>query len=246
MLFPELVASPVVITNSRGVAAETIAEHVVACVLALFRKLPMAIRSQARGEWAQEAIAEPPPVRMLGGSHVVVIGLGAIGSAVAAKMMALGTTVSAVRRTVAAPAPAGVTVHPDDALRDALAKADVVVVAAPHTSRTRGLIGRDELQAMRRAAVLVNVSRGALVDETALADALERGTIAGAALDVFHEEPLPADSPLWRAPNLLITPHTSWIRTDHWSVMTDLFAQNLSRFETALPLLNLVDKRAGY
>jgi phosphoglycerate dehydrogenase-like enzyme len=84
------------------------------------------------------------------------------------------------------------------------------------------------------------------VDEVALADALERGTIAGAALDVFQNEPLPADSPLWRAPNLLITPHTSWIRTDHWDVMTELFAQNLARFEAALPLVNLVDKQVGY
>lgn len=246
MLFPEMVASPVVITNSRGVAAETIAEHVVACVLALFRKLPVAILSQARAVWAQDTIAAAPPVRMLRGSQVLVVGLGAIGTAVSAKMTALGASMSAIRRNVAASAPEGVQVHPPEALRDVLPRADVVVIAAPHTASTRGLIGRDELKAMRRDAVLVNVSRGALVDEGALAEALERGTIAGAALDVFHEEPLPADSPLWRAPHLLITPHTSWIRTDHWDVMTELFAQNLSRFEAALPLQNLVDKRAGY
>jgi phosphoglycerate dehydrogenase-like enzyme len=246
MLFPEMVASPVVMTNSRGVAAETIAEHVVACVLALFRKLPIAILSQARAEWAQDAIAAAPPVRMLRSSQVLVVGLGAIGTAVSVKMIALGASVSAIRRNVAAPAPAGVRAHPPEALRDVLPLADIVVIAAPHTASTRGLIGRGELEAMRRDAVLVNVSRGALVDEGALAEALERGTIAGAALDVFHKEPLPADSSLWRAPNLLITPHTSWIRTDHWDVMTELFAQNLSRFEAALPLLNLVDKRAGY
>jgi phosphoglycerate dehydrogenase-like enzyme len=183
---------------------------------------------------------------MVRGSRVLVIGLGAIGSEVSRKMIALGTTVSAVRRNVAAPAPEGVTVYPDDALRDVLPIADIVVIAAPHTTRTRGLIARDELQAMRGNAILVNVSRGALVDEAALADALERGTIAGAALDVFHTEPLPADSPLWGVPNLLITPHTSWIRTDHWDVMIQLFAENLERFEAASPLLNLVDKRAGY
>jgi phosphoglycerate dehydrogenase-like enzyme len=246
MLFPEMVAAPIAITNSRGVAAETIAEHVVACVLALFRKLPIAIRSQSAGEWAQDAIAAAPPVRMLAGSHVLVIGLGAIGTAVAGKMRALGTHVAAVRRTVAAPAPAGVRVHPADALREALAQADVVVIAAPHTARTRGLIGRDELQAMRRDAIMVNVSRGALVDEAALADALASGTIGGAALDVFHEEPLPADSPLWRVPNLLITPHTSWIRTDHWDAMTGLFAENLQRFDRGQLLMNVVDKQAGY
>ncbi len=246
MLFPEMLESGVVITNSRGVAAETIAEHVLACVLAIFRKLPLAIRRQAAAEWAQEAIAAAPPVRMLAGACVLLVGLGAIGSAVARKMLALGAVVSAVRRNVAAPAPRGVDVRPHDALRDALPSADVVVIAAPHTTATRGLIGRDELAAMRRDAVLVNVSRGALVDEVALADALARGIIGGAALDVFHDEPLPPASPLWTVPNLLITPHTSWIRTDHWDVMTNLFAENLQRFDAGQPLLNVVDKGAGY
>jgi phosphoglycerate dehydrogenase-like enzyme len=246
MLFPEMVASPVVITNSRGVAAQTIAEHVIACVLALFRKLPLAIRSQAAREWAQDAIAAAPPVRMLAGSRVLVVGLGAIGSAVATRMIALGVTVEAVRRNVTAAAPEGVRVYPPDALRDVLPAADVVVITAPHTTRTRGLIGHDEVRAMKRDAILVNVSRGALVDEAALGAALAQGTIAGAALDVFHEEPLPADSPLWSVPNLLITPHTSWLRTDHWDVMTELFARNLERYQATLPLLNVVDKRAGY
>jgi phosphoglycerate dehydrogenase-like enzyme len=246
MLFPEMVESAVIITNSRGVAAETIAEHVLACVLAVFRKLPLAIRSQASGEWAQDAIAAAPPVRMLAGSRVLVVGLGAIGRAVATKMLALGAAVSAVRRNVSAPAPSGVQVRSHDALRDALAQAEVVVIAAPHTKQTRGLIGREELAAMRRDAVLVNVSRGALVDEAALADALSRGCIGAAALDVFQEEPLSRASPLWTVPNLLITPHTSWIRADHWDVMTDLFADNLQRFDTGQPLMNVVDKTAGY
>jgi phosphoglycerate dehydrogenase-like enzyme len=246
MLFPEMIESPVVITNSRGIAAETIAEHVVACVLAIFRKLPVAIRSQAAREWAQDAIAAAPPVRMLAGSRVLLVGLGAIGTAVATKMLALGTKVSAVRRNVSAPAPAGVRVHRLDELRAALPDADVVVIAAPHTDSTRDLIGREELQSMHPEGVLINVSRGALVDESALADALSQGTIAAAALDVFHEEPLPAASPLWTLPNLLITPHTSWLRTDHWDVMTALFAENLRRFEAGEPLLNVVDKHAGY
>jgi phosphoglycerate dehydrogenase-like enzyme len=246
MLFPEMIESPVVITNSRGIAAETIAEHVVACVLAIFRKLPVAIRSQAAREWAQDAIAAAPPVRMLAGSRVLLVGLGAIGTAVATKMLALGTKVSAVRRNVSAPAPAGVRVHRLDELRAALSDADVVVIAAPHTDSTRDLIGREELQSMHRDGVLINVSRGALVDESALADALSQGTIAAAALDVFHEEPLPPASPLWTLPNLLITPHTSWLRTDHWDVMTALFAENLRRFEAGEALLNVVDKHAGY
>jgi phosphoglycerate dehydrogenase-like enzyme len=246
MLFPEMVAGPVVMTNARGVAAETIAEHVVACVLALFRKLPLAIRSQAAREWAQDAIAAAPPVRMLAGSHVVTVGLGAIGKAVARKMLALGTTVSAVRRNVSGHCPEGVRVHPVSALRAVLATADVVVISAPQTRDTVRLIGRDELRAMRRDGVLVNVARGAIVDEDALAAALADGTIRGAALDVFEQEPLPPDSPLWTHPNVLITPHTSWIRTDHWDAMTELFAENLRRFESGSPLKNAVDKVAGY
>jgi phosphoglycerate dehydrogenase-like enzyme len=246
MLFPEMVASPVIMTNSRGVAAQTIAEHVIACVLALFRKLPMAIRSQAAREWAQGAIAAAPPIRMLAGSRVLLVGLGAIGTAVAAKMLALGATVGAVRRHVSAAAPEGIDVHPSDALRDVLGSAEIVVIAAPQTAGTQGLIGRDELRAMRRDAVLVNIARGAIIDEAALAEALADGTIAGAALDVFEQEPLPADSPLWTHPNVLITPHTSWIRTDHWDVMTRLFGDNLRTFEAGETLMNPVDKNAGY
>jgi phosphoglycerate dehydrogenase-like enzyme len=246
MLFPEMVASPVIMTNSRGVAAQTIAEHVIACVLALFRKLPLAIRSQAAREWAQGAIAAAPPIRMLAGSRVLVVGLGAIGTAVALKMLALGTRVVAVRRDVSAPAPEEITVYPTSLLHGVLGSADVVVIAAPQTAQTRGLIGRDELRAMRRDAVLVNIARGAIIDEAALAEALANGIIAGAALDVFDVEPLPADSPLWTHPNVLITPHTSWIRTDHWDVMTNLFADNLRRFEAGLPVINSVDKVAGY
>jgi phosphoglycerate dehydrogenase-like enzyme len=246
MLFPEMVAAPILMTNSRGVAAQTIAEHVVACVLALFRKLPLAIRSQAAREWAQTAIAAPPPVRMLAGSRVLLVGLGAIGTAVAQKMLALGTTVGAVRRDVSAPVPDGVDVHPPGSLRDVLGSADIVVIAAPETAETRGLIGRDELRAMRRDAVLVNIARGAVVDEAALADALANGTLGGAALDVFEHEPLPGDSPLWTHPSVLITPHTSWIRADHWDVMSKLFADNLRRFEAGEPLANAVDKHAGY
>lgn len=246
MLFPEMLASPVVLTNSRGIAADTIAEHVVAVVLAMFRKLPMAIRSQSRREWAIEAIAEPPYVRMLAGSRVLLVGLGAIGSAVARRLQALGAGVTAVRRQPQAPAPDGVEVHATTALRDLLPDADVVVVAAPQTAETRGLIGREALRAMKRDALLVNVSRGQLVDEAALVAALRDGVIGGAALDVFEHEPLAADSPLWTLPNVLITPHTSWMRADHWEAVTTLFADNLRRFEAGTALRNPVDKHAGY
>ena len=247
MLYPEMVASPVVVTNSRGLAAETIAEHVLAVTLALFRRLPLAIRRQHDRMWAQDEISSPPGNRALAGSRVLMVGLGAIGTATARRMQALGATVTAIRRNAAAPVPQGVSaVRPPDELLVALADADVVVIAAPHTALTRGLIGERELATMKRDAVLVNISRGSLVDEQALAAALRAGRLAAAALDVFRHEPLTPDSALWDVPNLLITPHTSGFRPDHWDAATNLFAENLRRFDRGDALINVVDKEAGY
>ncbi len=247
MLCPALIDSPVVLTNSRGLSADTIAEHVIAVTLALFRNLHTAVRYQARRQWAQDIIGAPPANRMLSGAAVLVVGLGSIGGAVARRLHALGARVSGIRRRATTPAPEGVTrVEPRERLHEMLHEADVVVIAAPQTKDTRGLMGRAELEAMRRDGVLVNVSRGKLVDEEALIAALRAGAIGGAALDVFTHEPLAADSPLWDMPNVLITPHTSGFRSDHWDAATALFADNLRRFERGAPLLNVVDKHAGY
>lgn len=246
MLFPELVRSDVVLTNSRGMSADTIAEHVLAVTLALFRRLPDAWRSQTAREWAQDAIGARGH-RLIAGSRVLVVGLGAIGSAVARRMALLGAIVTGIRRTTDAPLPEGVVaIAPPARLRDRLPDADVVVISAPHTAETRRLIGEDELAVMSPNAILVNVSRGQLVDERALADALAAGRIGGAALDVFAQEPLPPDSPFWTAANVLITPHTSGLRSDHWDAAVDIFAENLRRFEAGGPLLNVVDKTVGY
>jgi hypothetical protein len=171
MLFPELVASPVVLTNSRGMAADTMAEHVLAVTLALFRRLPDAWRSQEARQWAQDAIGLAG-TRTIAGTRVLVIGLGAIGTAVATRMAALGAEVAGIRRRESGPAPAGVArVAGPGALPELLGSADVVVLSAPHTRETRRMIGVRELAAMSRDAVLVNVSRGGLVDEAALAPA---------------------------------------------------------------------------
>ena len=247
MLFPAMIESPVVLTNSRGLSADTIAEHVIAVTLVLFRRLHTAVRYQAQREWAQDVVGAPPANRQISGSHACVVGLGSIGRAAARRMHALGATVSGVRRDCSAPAPEGVgRVGQPAELHDMLHQADVVVIAAPQTRDTRGLIGGAELEAMRRDAILVNVSRGKLVDEGALVAALRAGTIGGAALDVFTHEPLAAESPLWDMPNVLITPHTAGFRSDHWDAATKLFADNLRRFERGAPLVNVVDKHAGY
>lgn len=251
MLFPEMVRSPVVMSNSRGISADTIAEHVVAVTLVLFRKLLLAFRSQAVHAWAQDAVLAPPHIRTIAGASALIVGLGSIGRATARRLAALGAQVHAIRRSAATETP-DVTgrVATPDGLLDLLPDADIVVLAAPQTRETRGLIGPKELAAMRRDAVLVNVSRGKLVDEAALVDALTAPdaarTIGGAALDVFEHEPLAPDSPLWGLPNVLITPHMAGFRPDHWDAVTELFADNLRRFETGRPLRNIVNKEAGY
>jgi len=247
MLFPALVESSVMVSNSRGVSADPIAEHVLALTLALFHKLPLAFRSQAAKHWAQDDVMAPPPLRQLHGSRVLIVGLGSIGAACAWRFAALGGEVIAVRRRPDQPTPRGVVhVAPAEQLHALLPRADVVVVSAAQTGITRGLIGRTELSLMRRSAFLLNVSRGKLVDEGALADALRDGTIAGAGLDVFEHEPLTSESPLWALPNAIITPHMAGFRPDHWDVVTALFAENLKRFDRGEPLQNVVDKCAGY
>jgi phosphoglycerate dehydrogenase-like enzyme len=263
MLFPEMLASPVVLTNSRGLSADTIAEHVLALVLSLFRRLPLAFERQAQHAWAQDEIvthatagvaATPadrpyalPANRTIAGARVLMVGLGGIGCATAVRLAALGADVIGVRRQVEMPPPAGVTaVHSPADLHHLLPTADVVVLTAPQTPATRNLIGAPELALMKQSAVLVNVSRGGLIDEDALADSLCARRIGAAALDVFRDEPLAPGHRLWDVPNLLITPHTAGYRSDHWHAATDLFADQLRRYDRGEALLNVVDKNAGY
>jgi len=247
MLYPEMLARPIVITNSRGMSADTIGEHVVAVAMALFRRLPLAVRRQVAHDWAMDEISAPPGNRTIAGSRALIVGLGAIGTAAGQRLAGLGAEVSAIRRTVAAGAPDWVhQVAPPDRLRELLPRADIVAICAPETSHTQRIIGTGELSAMHRDAILVNVSRGKLVDQAALVAALQAGAIAGAALDVFEHEPLDPASPLWDLPNVLITPHTSGFRVDHWDAATALFAENLRRFDSGAPLVNVVNKQAGY
>jgi phosphoglycerate dehydrogenase-like enzyme len=263
MLYPEMLASPVVLTNSRGLSAGTIAEHVLALTLALFRRLPIAFERQGQRRWAQDELVAhatagvtPDPAdrpyalpanRTIDGATALIVGLGGIGRATAVRLAALGAKVIGIRRRAGDPLPPGVTAaHPPAALHDLLSVADLVVLAAPQTSATRNLIGAPELRLMKPTSAIVNVSRGALIDEAALADALRTGQIGAAALDVFRDEPLPPEHPLWNVPNLLITPHTAGYRSDHWHAATDLFVENLRRFERGEELLNVVDKAAGY
>ncbi len=244
LLFPALRDSQVILTNARGIHGDAMAEHVIGLAIVLFRQIHVAVRDQVRHAWHK-----PPQAafRMLRGRVMGVVGLGSIGTALAERAAALGMDVIAVRRRIDVPRPACVSaIYTPSALATVLGQSDVVVLTAPLTGDTRGLIGTAELREMRPGAILINVARGKLVREGELAAELSRGTIAGAALDVFEHEPLSPDSPLWDRPNVVITPHTSAFRDDYWTLAVDLLASNLRRFERGETLANLVDKHAGY
>jgi phosphoglycerate dehydrogenase-like enzyme len=248
MLFPEMIASPVVITCARGIRARAIAEHVLGVTIALARQLHTAVRRQVEHRWAQDELeSDTTSIFTLQGRRMGIVGLGSIGSEVAALAAAFGMEVWGVRRRVDRAAPAGVArVLPFTALDDLLASSDVLVLAAPHTPATDRSIGARELALMKPTAMLVNISRGTIVDDAAVVAALKSGRIAGAALDVFTDEPLDPASPYWYLPNVLVTPHTSGAMGDYWTPLVALFTENLRRFERGEPLLNVVDKVAGY
>ncbi len=247
LLFPALAESDVVLTNGRGLHAVSMAEHALGLMLAFARKLHLARDLQRERRWDQVGLwTEPPPFGQLAGGTLGLVGLGAVGSALAERAAALGMHVIAVRPH---PAPDPRPAHEQwglGRLSELLERADWVALAAPHTDATRGLIGAAELARMRPGAVLVNLGRGALVDEPALVAALRAGRIAGAALDVVRGEPLATDSPLWDLPNVILTPHVSGLGPLYWERAVEQFAGNLERFLAGRPLLNVVDKRAGY
>lgn len=247
-LFPELIASDVVLTNSREVHGPVVAEHVIALIFALARKIPHAAISQQKHVWGQEAIwKEGSHPQEIAGATLGLIGVGSIGSRVAQMASALGMRVIAVREHVEREKPPGVqTVYPVDAIDEMLQQSDYVVMAAPLVEATHALIDTARLAAMKSGAYLINVGRGAQVDEAALVEALRQRRIAGAALDVFEREPLPSDSPLWELDNLLITPHTAGLTEKLWHRHYELFSDNLRLYLSGQALRFVVDKRKGY
>jgi phosphoglycerate dehydrogenase-like enzyme len=245
LMFPELLAGPVIVTSARGIRARSIAEHVLGVTLALARLIPATLRAQAAHRWAQDELEAG--VRTLQGQRMGIVGLGAIGLEVAKIAAPFGFRITAIRRRAGEPRPDQVdAVWTPERLPDLLAQSDVVVLAAPHTPETKRLIGHAQLDHMKRGALLVNVARGKLVDDEAIVDALRDGRLGGAALDVFSDEPLEPSSPYWDLPNVIVTPHTSGAMQDYWTPLVALFADNLRRFEKGEPLLNVVDKVAGY
>ena len=248
LLFKELVASDVVVTNSTEVHGPVVAEHVMALIFALAKKIPQAVAFQQKRVWGQEAMwKEGARLHELSGATLGLIGLGSIGRRVARMAYAMGMRVIGVREHVEKGKPEGVEkVFAPAKLDELLKQSDYVVVAAPLLNETLGLINRDRLKVMKTDAYLINVARGPMVEDTALVEALRSRRIAGAALDVFEKEPLPADSPLWGAENLLITPHTAGLTDKLWNRHYELFSENLRRYLTGQPLRFVVDKQKGY
>ena len=245
----------VVITNARGVFSRPIAEYVLMMILAISRRLPQLLELQRERTWQPLEGAE------LRDLTIGIVGLGSIGRAVAALASAFGCRIIAIRRRTdagsAAPAERdmedgfGATpplhrVLGPDGLPELLAESDFVVLAAPLTPDTEGMIGDDALSSMKRTAWLINVARGRLVDEHALLRALRDARIGGAVLDTFAEEPLPPESPFYDLPNAIVTPHTSWSSARVLDRSVGLFCDNLRRFAEGRPLLNVVDPAAGY
>ena len=235
-LYPEMIASPVILTNAAGVHAEPMAESVLAMMLYFARGFDYAVAAQKRAAWEQQAfIGSESLIHELSGATVAILGLGGIGRAVQRRATALGMRVVGL-----------ISKSTDAELHEALRTCDYLVICVPDTDRTRGLMGKREIGLMQRTSVLINVSRGSVVDEDALAIALSEHRLRGAGLDVFRKEPLPSDSPLWALPNVLITPHVSAVKRRFWDRQLDLIVDNITRYLKDEPLRNVVDKRRGY
>jgi phosphoglycerate dehydrogenase-like enzyme len=247
ILSEELIASPIVLTSARGVRARAMAEHVMGMTIALARQLPWLMAKQRAHLWALDEIEASGSIRTLQNRRMGIIGLGAIGLEVAHAASGFGMRVCGIRRRLDEPRPPFVEqIFPPDRLSELLASSDVVVLAAPLTPETRQLINVETLSMMKRGAFLINIGRGKLIDDAAVAAALEDGRLGGAALDVFTREPLDPASPYWDLPNVIVTPHMSGAMEDYWTPLVALFSENLRRFERGEPLLNVVDKNAGY
>ncbi|MEV0594720.1 D-2-hydroxyacid dehydrogenase [Nonomuraea cavernae] len=239
-LLPAKGLSPDVrVANARGLSAPAMAEFAVAMLLALAKRVPDVLASQRAREWRRH-----PPMTV-SGATLLVVGAGPVGREVAKRGRALGMRVIGVRRTTGRVAEFDET-HGAERFAELAARADAIVMAVPATARTRRLLDAAVLGRCRPGCLIVNVSRGEVVDEEALAARLRAGSLGGAALDVFEREPLPVTSPLWGAPNTILTPHVSWSSPDYPARLAHLFAENVRRVESGEPVINPVDPAQGY
>ena len=248
-------------TTMSGVITAQIAEYVVMTLLAMGHKIPLLRHYQAEKTWPDRQVRQKDmmPVE-LRNSTVGILGYGSIGREVARLLQPFGPKILAVKRDVMHPEDTGYTpegmgdphgdlfhrLYPMEALHSVLAECDFVVVTLPLTDQTRYILNTEAFAAMKKTAYLVNVGRGALIDERAFVDAVRNKVLAGAALDVFEQEPLPAESPLWGLENVILSPHISWVSDKFANERLSLFIENLNRYMAGLPLYNRVDLNKGY
>jgi phosphoglycerate dehydrogenase-like enzyme len=256
---PLLKKNDLMVTTLSGAAAPQMAEFALATMLALSHRLPELEAQQNKAEWPRDRWERFRP-QELRTSTVGIISYGSIGREIARLVRAFGAIVLAVKRDVLHPADTGYTIaglgdpggdlfhrlYPYQAIRSMLKEVDFAVVVTPLTAETRGMIGAAELAVMKPSAFLINMARGGVVDQNALLAALQERRIAGAALDVFNEEPLPANSPFWKLPNVIATPHIGGMSIYYNQRAIDLFGENLKRYLTGAPLYNRYDPQKGY
>ncbi|MFC0624530.1 D-2-hydroxyacid dehydrogenase [Kribbella deserti] len=242
--FPELVDHPVVVTNMRDTYTDHVAAHTLALVLAMCRGLPLYFRDQRDECWAPDW--DPASVVTLPEATALIVGAGAVGAEVGRLLSEFGTTVIGVDARTAGPLPGFARVEPAEALDALLPTADLVILTVPHTPATEGFFDAKRFALLRPSAYFVNVGRGPTVQLDALMDALEADRLAGAALDVFETEPLPPGHPLWRRPDVLITPHVAGVGPHADERRYAVLRDNARRFASGLDLVNLVDKAAWF
>jgi phosphoglycerate dehydrogenase-like enzyme len=242
-LFPELMASDVTLTNGSGVFSPSLGEFALGAILYFAKDFRRMVRNQMAGLW------EPFEVMPVSGQTVGIVGYGDIGHAVAARVRVLGMSVLAVKRHVPArdePDPLVDRIYSPNRRIEMLSRCDYVVVAAPLNAETRGLIAEAEFAAMKKTAVVVNIARGPVIDESAMIKGLTERTIKGAALDVFDEEPLPEGHVFYQLDNVLLSPHCADHTPDWLDNAMRFFLAQFERFRRGEPLLNVVDKKLGY
>lgn len=260
-LFPALIEHPCTLTNMRGLFSDVVAEHAIGMLIALARNFPRYVRQQLRAEWSpaggeseRSDFALGPGTtsgidrahRHLAGSTLGIVGLGEIGREVARKAAAFDFHIVAVDPRHEQTVPGVSKIWPTTEIDELLAIGDFVIIAAPHTPETAGLFCRARFERMKPSAFLINVGRGAIVKPDDLVDALEHRLLAGAGLDVFETEPLPAKHPLWQMENVLITPHVAGFSTEIAERHLQVLLENVGRFVRGAPLQNVVDKRLWY
>jgi phosphoglycerate dehydrogenase-like enzyme len=247
LMYPELRDSGILVTNPSGIFSVPMAEHTIGLIIALARNFPDSVRHQDRCNWGQQEMWDlPQRYSEINGQRLLIVGYGSIGRELARRARAFDMRVWGVTRSGDGDSTHAERIVPASQLENVLPNADYVVLAAPETTDTKHLIGAPQIARMKRGARFINIARGSLLDESALIPALESGALGGAALDVTATEPLPPQSPLWHAPNLFITPHTSAVSDRLWHRQTALLMELLERWFDGRELFNRVDFTRGY